>query len=146
MCESKKQRGNTMRAALMPSSIGCTPSTRTSRLHESGLIGEDPTGIPNNLMPYVTQVAVGLLERLSVYGNDYDTPDGTGVRDYIHVLDLAEGHVAALDARPPYDPAAARALLAHTEMAPADIVKRSLEIAGDICIYTNQSHTIETLD
>jgi UDP-glucose 4-epimerase len=64
--------------------------------HTSGLIGEDPRGRPNNLMPYVTQVAVGKRERLSVYGNDYDTPDGTGVRDYIHVLDLAEGHVAAL--------------------------------------------------
>ena len=64
--------------------------------HESGLIGEDPRGTPNNLMPYVTQVAVGKRARLQVFGNDYDTPDGTGVRDYIHVLDLAEGHVAAL--------------------------------------------------
>ena len=64
--------------------------------HESGLIGEDPRGTPNNLMPYVTQVAVGKRPRLQVFGNDYDTPDGTGVRDYIHVLDLAEGHVAAL--------------------------------------------------
>lgn len=64
--------------------------------HESGLIGEDPKGIPNNLMPYITQVAVGKRECLSVYGNDYDTPDGTGVRDYIHVVDLARGHVAAL--------------------------------------------------
>lgn len=64
--------------------------------HESGRIGEDPRGIPNNLMPYVTQVAVGKRERLQVFGSDYATPDGTGVRDYIHVLDLAEGHVAAL--------------------------------------------------
>jgi len=64
--------------------------------HESGLIGEDPRGTPNNLMPYVAQVAVGRRERLQVFGNDYPTPDGTGVRDYIHVLDLAEGHVAAL--------------------------------------------------
>jgi UDP-glucose 4-epimerase len=64
--------------------------------HESGLIGEDPRDTPNNLMPYVTQVAVGKRARLQVFGNDYDTPDGTGVRDYIHVLDLAEGHVAAL--------------------------------------------------
>ena len=64
--------------------------------HESGLIGEDPRGTPNNLMPYVAQVAVGRRERLQIFGNDYDTPDGTGVRDYIHVLDLAEGHVAAL--------------------------------------------------
>jgi UDP-glucose 4-epimerase len=65
--------------------------------HESGLIGEDPRGTPNNLMPYVTQVAVGRRPRLSVFGNDYATPDGTGVRDYIHVDDLAQGHVASLD-------------------------------------------------
>jgi UDP-glucose 4-epimerase len=64
--------------------------------HESGRIGEDPRGIPNNLMPYVTQVAVGRREYLHVFGGDYDTPDGTGVRDYLHVMDLAEGHVAAL--------------------------------------------------
>ena len=64
--------------------------------HASGLIGEDPRGTPNNLMPYVAQVAVGRRARLSVYGNDYPTPDGTGVRDYIHVSDLADGHVAAL--------------------------------------------------
>ena len=77
---------------------------RTARLryfnpvgaHESGLIGEDPQDVPNNLLPYVAQVAVGLRERLSVYGGDYPTPDGTGVRDYIHVCDLADGHVAAL--------------------------------------------------
>jgi UDP-glucose 4-epimerase len=66
--------------------------------HESGLIGEDPAGIPNNLMPYVAQVAVGKLEKLRVFGGDYPTPDGTGVRDYIHVVDLARGHLAALDA------------------------------------------------
>jgi UDP-glucose 4-epimerase len=65
--------------------------------HESGLIGEDPQGIPNNLMPYVAQVAAGQREFLNVWGDDYPTPDGTGVRDYIHVVDLAEGHVAALD-------------------------------------------------
>ena len=64
--------------------------------HVSGMIGEDPRGIPNNLMPYITQVAIGRREFLSVYGNDYDTPDGTGVRDYIHVVDLAKGHVAAV--------------------------------------------------
>ena len=64
--------------------------------HESGMIGEDPRGIPNNLMPYITQVAIGRREFLSVYGNDYDTHDGTGVRDYIHVVDLAKGHVAAV--------------------------------------------------
>ena len=65
--------------------------------HESGLIGENPQGVPNNLMPYVAQVANGQREYLNVWGNDYPTPDGTGVRDYIHVLDLAEGHLAALD-------------------------------------------------
>ena len=65
--------------------------------HPSGLIGEDPDGIPNNLMPYITQTAVGQLSCLSVFGNDYDTPDGTGVRDYIHVVDLAEGHIKALE-------------------------------------------------
>ena len=65
--------------------------------HESGRIGEDPFDIPNNLMPYITQVAVGRLNELSVFGDDYETPDGTGVRDYIHVVDLAEGHLKALD-------------------------------------------------
>lgn len=64
--------------------------------HESGLIGENPNGIPNNLMPYITQVAIGKLEYLRVFGSDYDTPDGTGVRDYIHVVDLAKGHLYAL--------------------------------------------------
>ena len=65
--------------------------------HESGLIGEDPKGIPNNLMPYVAQVASGKLEKINVFGNDYDTPDGTGVRDYIHVVDLALWHLAAIE-------------------------------------------------
>lgn len=65
--------------------------------HSSGLIGEDPNGIPNNLVPYIAQVACGRLKQLSVYGDDYDTPDGTGVRDYIHVMDLASGHVCAID-------------------------------------------------
>ncbi len=65
--------------------------------HESGLIGEDPKGIPNNLVPYIAQVAVGKLQALGVFGNDYDTPDGTGVRDYIHVVDLAKGHVKAIE-------------------------------------------------
>ena len=80
------------------------PGQRVARLryfnpvggHESGLLGEEPNGPPNNLMPYVAQVAAGRRERLSVFGNDYPTPDGTGVRDYIHVMDLAEGHLAAL--------------------------------------------------
>lgn len=65
--------------------------------HESGTIGEEPNGIPNNLMPYITKVAIGKLEKLSVFGDDYNTPDGTGVRDYIHVVDLANGHLKALD-------------------------------------------------
>ncbi|WP_322042790.1 UDP-glucose 4-epimerase GalE [Paraburkholderia sp. J67] len=71
--------------------------------HESGLIGEDPAGIPNNLMPFVAQVAVGKLEKLRVFGGDYPTPDGTGVRDYIHVVDLAQGHLKALDALVAHD-------------------------------------------
>ena len=65
--------------------------------HESGRMGENPNGIPNNLMPYITKVAAGQLDHLTVFGNDYNTPDGTGVRDYIHVVDLAKGHVAACD-------------------------------------------------
>ncbi len=65
--------------------------------HESGLIGEDPKGIPNNLTPYIAKVAIGELKEVGVFGNDYDTPDGTGVRDYIHVVDLAKGHVAAIE-------------------------------------------------
>jgi UDP-glucose 4-epimerase len=65
--------------------------------HESGLIGEDPGGVPNNLVPFIAQVAAGRRETLNVYGNDYPTPDGTGVRDYIHVVDLARGHLAALE-------------------------------------------------
>lgn len=72
--------------------------------HASGLIGEDPHGIPNNLMPFVSRVAIGALPEVSVFGTDYETPDGTGLRDYIHVTDLAEGHVAALEhARPGYE-------------------------------------------
>ncbi|MGB5447095.1 MAG: UDP-glucose 4-epimerase GalE, partial [Psychromonas sp.] len=66
--------------------------------HNSGTMGEDPQGIPNNLMPFIAQVAVGRREKLAVFGDDYDTPDGTGVRDYIHVMDLADGHIAALKA------------------------------------------------
>ncbi len=65
--------------------------------HESGLIGEDPKGIPNNLTPYIAKVAIGELKEIGVFGNDYPTPDGTGVRDYIHVVDLAKGHVAAIE-------------------------------------------------
>lgn len=69
--------------------------------HDSGLIGEDPSGTPNNLMPYVSRVAIGTLERIGIFGDDYDTPDGTGLRDYIHVVDLAAGHVAALEKAQP---------------------------------------------
>ena len=81
------------------------PTWRIARLryfnpvgaHESGLIGESPSGVPDNLMPFITQASAGLRDELSVFGSDYDTPDGTGIRDYIHVVDLANGHVAALD-------------------------------------------------
>ena len=76
--------------------IACLRYFNPVGAHESGLIGEDPNGIPNNLMSFIAQVASGKLPYLNVYGNDYDTPDGTGVRDYIHVMDLAEGHLAAL--------------------------------------------------
>lgn len=77
--------------------IACLRYFNPVGAHESGLIGEDPDGIPNNLVPYISQVAIGKLEKLAVYGNDYQTPDGTGLRDYIHVMDLAEGHLAALN-------------------------------------------------
>jgi UDP-glucose 4-epimerase len=76
--------------------IACLRYFNPVGAHESGLIGEDPNGMPNNLVPYIAQVALGKLPHLNVYGDDYDTPDGTGVRDYIHVMDLAEGHLAAL--------------------------------------------------
>ncbi len=77
--------------------IACLRYFNPVGAHPSGLIGENPNGLPNNLMPFVAQVAVGKLKQLNVFGNDYNTPDGTGVRDYIHVLDLAEGHLAALN-------------------------------------------------
>ncbi|ALO35083.1 UDP-glucose 4-epimerase [Colwellia sp. MT41] len=78
-------------------SIACLRYFNPIGAHQSGLIGENPNGIPNNLLPYVAQVAVGRLAQLQVFGDDYDTPDGTGVRDYIHVVDLAQGHVKALE-------------------------------------------------
>lgn len=78
-------------------SIACLRYFNPVGAHESGLIGENPGGIPNNLMPYIAQVAAGQQAELNIFGDDYPTPDGTGVRDYIHVMDLAEGHVAALD-------------------------------------------------
>ena len=77
--------------------IACLRYFNPVGAHESGLIGEDPKGIPNNLMPFVARVAAGVLPELSIFGNDYPTPDGTGVRDYIHVMDLAEGHLAAVE-------------------------------------------------
>ncbi len=77
-------------------SVGILRYFNPAGAHESGLIGEDPVGVPNNLVPFVAQVAVGRRDRLSVWGDDYNTPDGTGVRDYIHVMDLASGHLAAL--------------------------------------------------
>ena len=76
--------------------IACLRYFNPVGAHESGLIGENPKGLPNNLMPYIAQVAAGQREELNVFGNDYPTPDGTGVRDYIHVMDVAEGHEAAL--------------------------------------------------
>ncbi len=77
--------------------IACLRYFNPVGAHESGLIGESPNGVPNNLLPYIAQVATGLRSELNVFGNDYPTPDGTGIRDYIHIMDLAEGHAAALD-------------------------------------------------
>lgn len=111
--------------------------------HPSGLIGEDPAGIPNNLMPYVAKVAVGVLDRVGVFGDDYDTPDGTGQRDYIHVVDLAAGHVAALEhARAGYDvynlgtgvPVSVLELIAAFERAAGKEIPREIlpRRAGDV--------------
>lgn len=98
--------------------------------HPSGLIGEDPAGIPNNLMPYVAQVAAGQLRTLKVFGNDYDTPDGTGVRDYIHVLDLAAGHLKALDALSGEHGCQAYNLGTGTGYSVLDVVNTFSEISG----------------
>ncbi len=95
--EILRDHAHAMQLAGTPWAVGILRYFNPVGAHESGLIGEHPNGIPNNLMPYVAQVAVGLRERLNVFGNDYPTPDGTGVRDYIHVVDLAKGHVAALN-------------------------------------------------
>lgn len=111
--------------------------------HPSGLIGEDPSGIPNNLMPYVQRVAIGALDRVGIFGDDYDTPDGTGLRDYLHVVDLAEGHVAALEkGRPGFEvynlgtgrPVSVRELIASFSRAvgrdlPTELLPRR---AGDV--------------
>ncbi|WP_158939344.1 UDP-glucose 4-epimerase GalE [Burkholderia sp. S171] len=97
--------------------------------HESGLIGEDPAGVPNNLMPYVAQVAVGKLERLRIFGSDYATHDGTGVRDYIHVVDLARGHIKALDALESLDSSFVVNLGTGTGYSVLDVVK-AFEVAS----------------
>ena len=104
--------------------------------HKSGLIGESPSGIPNNLMPYITQVAVGKLERLGVFGNDYETHDGTGVRDYIHVVDLAKGHLKAIEYALSHKGCELFNLGTGTGYSVLDIVK-AFEKANDIKIpYT----------
>ena len=98
--------------------------------HQSGLIGENPNGIPNNLMPYIMKVAIGKLECLSVYGNDYPTPDGTGVRDYIHVCDLATGHIKALEKLPHIDGAKAYNLGTGKGSSVLDVVKAFEKASG----------------
>jgi UDP-glucose 4-epimerase len=103
--------------------------------HESGLIGEDPGGIPNNLMPYVAQVAVGKLDKLRVFGGDYDTPDGTGVRDYIHVVDLARGHIAALDALVEHDASFVVNLGTGQGYSVLDVVKAFEKASGKAVPY-----------
>ncbi|STO07236.1 UDP-glucose 4-epimerase GalE [Exiguobacterium aurantiacum] len=104
--------------------------------HESGQIGEDPFDVPNNLMPYITQVAVGRLEQLSVFGDDYDTPDGTGVRDYIHVVDLAAGHLKALDYVMEHTGAEAFNLGTGTGYSVLDLVKAFEAESGKAIPYT----------
>ncbi len=98
--------------------------------HESGTIGEDPNGIPNNLVPYVMQVAIGRLEKLRVFGDDYDTPDGTAIRDYIHVVDLAEGHVAALAALASMDGCPAVNLGTGVGSTVLDVVNAAADAVG----------------
>lgn len=98
--------------------------------HESGLIGEDPNGIPNNLMPYITQVAVGKLPELKVFGNDYDTHDGTGVRDFIHVVDLANGHVKAIEKVKSYNGVRVYNLGTGNGYSVLDLVKTFEKVTG----------------
>ncbi len=107
--------------------------------HKSGLIGEDPKGIPNNLVPYITQVAVGKLEALSVFGDDYDTADGTGVRDYIHVVDLAVGHVDALKKLNPGDGVSIYNLGTGNGYSVLDMVKAFSDVVGHEIAYTIKS-------
>jgi UDP-glucose 4-epimerase len=103
--------------------------------HKSGHIGEDPTGIPNNLMPFITQVAVGKREFLSIFGNDYDTPDGTGVRDYIHVSDLAKGHLKALEYITDRTGIEAINLGTGIGVSVLDMVKKFVEVTGQKVDY-----------
>lgn len=103
--------------------------------HESGRIGEDPSGIPNNLMPYITQVAVGKREKLSVYGDDYDTHDGTGVRDYIHVVDLAKGHLKAVEKVLKCEGVEAYNLGTGTGYSVLDVVKNFEKATGQAIPY-----------
>ncbi len=104
--------------------------------HESGRIGENPSGIPNNLMPYITQVAVGKRAQLSIFGNDYDTPDGTGVRDFIHVVDLARGHVCAVKYARSHTGAEAINLGTGTGYSVLDLVKTFERVTGVRIPYT----------
>jgi UDP-glucose 4-epimerase len=98
-------RSKAMVEQILSDMVSACPGWSVARLryfnpvgaHQSGLIGESPNGVPNNLMPYISRVAAGSLKELAVFGNDYPTPDGTGVRDYVHVMDLASGHLAALE-------------------------------------------------
>lgn len=128
--------------------------------HQSGELGEDPTGIPNNLVPYVTQVAVGRLERIGVFGDDYNTPDGTGIRDYIHVVDLAKGHVAALKKLAPESGLSIYNLGTGQGYSVLEVVKTMSEAvgkdipyqilprrAGDIAVcYSDETKAKEELD
>ncbi len=112
--------------------------------HKSGLIGENPNGIPNNLMPYITQVAVGKLKELGVFGNDYDTPDGTGVRDYIHVVDLAKGHVKAVKKLEDNSGLSIYNLGTGKGYSVLDIVK-NFEAATGIKILTLSNHVVQVM-
>ena len=104
--------------------------------HPSGLIGEDPIGIPNNLMPYIMQVAVGRRDHLTVHGGDYPTPDGTAVRDYLHVVDLAEGHLAALDHLDAIDGAVPINLGTGTGSSVLDVVRAASSTRSDATFPT----------
>lgn len=103
--------------------------------HESGLIGEDPNGIPANLLPYVSQVAVGKREKVNVFGDDYNTPDGTGVRDYIHIVDLAKGHIAALENMKPTGQMEAYNLSTGKGVSVLDIIKAFEKASGKTIPY-----------